>query len=1079
MGFLNGSQRPNLPEILGGLKDFQRKTVDYVFHRLYEDKDSVSRFLIADEVGLGKTLVARGVIAKAIDRLWDTTERIDIVYICSNQDIARQNIDRLNITSDRQFQFASRATLLPISLQQLRNNKLNFVSLTPGTSFDLGSRTGVVWERALLYYLLRMHWRRAGDKILGNVLRGDAKKSNWQYYLRSFGNNEEIDGQLQEKFFQALDASPKIKTEFDNLAHEIGSRRTQLSWETRQKRNLWISDLRKLLAHSSLSALEPDIIILDEFQRFRYLLDPESELSPLAQELFTYADAHATDGAKTILLSATPYKMYTLQEEDEDHYKDFLETASFLLENNSEKIDLLEKALRAYREGLYRYALEGDQEIFHAKKQIEAILKKVMVRTERLAVSKDRNGMLRDDSKDLKLEITTTDLQSFAHFDKIANLLDAGDQVEFWKSAAYPINLMDEYKFKRKLEKALESNEMPQLPQMLMQAKKYLLDWEEIQAYKEIDPGNARLRALHKITLDSENWKLLWLPPALPYYQPGANFSGILHSGYTKTLIFSSWKLVPKVIAILTSYEAERRMIAFGTEHDIPYDELTRRRRPLLVFAHSNDRLTGMPVFCITYPCVTLATEVDPLSIAKSIANGDLPTVDKILEIAKEKIASLLSQVTTGVQQHETGPVDGRWYWAALALLDQRFHPNIVETWLKENIGDHVWSQMLEKVEDDSGESRYAEHVELFTKMFNAPEQLGRMPEDLVDVLAQIALASPAVTSLRSLLRLTAVEGNEWTALLAAAARIGLGFRTMFNTPDAISMLNGQYLDIPFWQKTLRYGLDGNLQAVLDEYIHVLQESLGLVGHNSAERTTKIAKTITIALSLRPAPLRFDDYVFDKKGKNEPTKRTIRSRYALRFGDEKSDYTGETQRADDVRLAFNSPFRPFVLATTSVGQEGLDFHQYCHRVVHWNLPPNPVDFEQREGRVQRYKGHVIRRNLSKIYKLENLQFTRNGEDPWQLMFEKAISERKNGVSDLVPFWVFEVKDGYAIERLIPILPLSREVEFVERLKKSLVLYRSVMGQPRQQEFIEFLVAKMDIEKADELLKQVVIDLSPD
>ena len=38
---------------LAGLKDFQRKTVEYVFKRFYGN-DSISRFLIADEVGLGK-----------------------------------------------------------------------------------------------------------------------------------------------------------------------------------------------------------------------------------------------------------------------------------------------------------------------------------------------------------------------------------------------------------------------------------------------------------------------------------------------------------------------------------------------------------------------------------------------------------------------------------------------------------------------------------------------------------------------------------------------------------------------------------------------------------------------------------------------------------------------------------------------------------------------------------------------------------------------------------------------------------------------------------------------------------------
>jgi len=36
---------------------------------MYLDEDKVHRFLVADEVGLGKTLVARGLIAKVIDHL--------------------------------------------------------------------------------------------------------------------------------------------------------------------------------------------------------------------------------------------------------------------------------------------------------------------------------------------------------------------------------------------------------------------------------------------------------------------------------------------------------------------------------------------------------------------------------------------------------------------------------------------------------------------------------------------------------------------------------------------------------------------------------------------------------------------------------------------------------------------------------------------------------------------------------------------------------------------------------------------------------------------------------------------------
>lgn len=69
-----------------------------------------------------------------------------------------------------------------------------------------------------------------------------------------------------------------------------------------------------------MKALEPDLIILDEFQRFKHLMDreegeDESELSAreLAEELFTYADENSE--ARVLLLSATPYKMYTTADE--------------------------------------------------------------------------------------------------------------------------------------------------------------------------------------------------------------------------------------------------------------------------------------------------------------------------------------------------------------------------------------------------------------------------------------------------------------------------------------------------------------------------------------------------------------------------------------------------------------------------------------------------------------------------------------------------------------------------------------------------------------------------------------------
>jgi hypothetical protein len=118
------------------------------------------------------------------------------------------------------------------------------------------------------------------------------------------------------------------------------------------------------------------------------------------------------------------------------------------------------------------------------------------------------------------------------------------------------------------------------------------------------------------------------------------------------------------------------------------------------------------------------------------------------------------------------------------------------------------------------------------------------------------------------------------------------------------------------------------------------------------------------------------------------------------------DEEGAVARLGGVRDAFNSPFRPFVLDTTSVGQEGLDFHPYCYRVYHWNIPSNPVDLEQREGRVHRFKCHAVRLNLAFRQARIVRGCGRAPIDPWALMFEQARFEATTD-TDLVPYWIYE------------------------------------------------------------------------
>ena len=145
--------------------------------------------------------------------------------------------------------------------------------------------------------------------------------------------------------------------------------------------------------------------------------------------------------------------------------------------------------------------------------------------------------------------------------------------------------------------------------------------------------------------------------------------------------------------------------------------------------------------------------------------------------------------------------------------------------------------------------------------------------------------------------------------------------------------------------------------------------------------------------------------------------------------------------------------------------------------MHWNLPSNPVDLEQREGRIHRYKGHAVRKNIAERFGLPSLLEWDNKGDPWVFMFDRAVEVRVPGMNDIVPYWVFD--EGEAkIERRIPLLPFSKEVQKLEILKRGLVLYRLVFGQPRQEELMAFLAANLGEDAIDEATRTLPISLEP-
>ena len=1033
-------------EALAPLKIFQRRTVDYVFDRLYGVPDHTQQFLVADEVGLGKTMVARGVIARMIEHLWDTTDRIDILYICSNQAIAAQNINRLNVLNRRELALPTRMTLIPLQVrgeQGLDANKVNFISLTPGTTFNLRSATGVTQERALLLRMLEDLVSR--PRGLHNLLQVTAGADGWNRAVDGL-TLEGIDHCIIDRFRHDVCADEDLFQELENMCGMFPRRRESYPQEMTQPRNSVVCRLRAKLSHACVDALQPDLIIMDEFQRFRDLLRGDSDAAILARELFRYSDLNG-QVARTLLLSATPYRMLTLsgdEPDDGDHYSDFLATLEFLYgqEKGQVAAAALAREMRAFRGFLHSLPKAWPSAI-EAREQVEQRLRKVIARTERVSSTVDRDSMVSEPS--MSISVQPADLRQAVSVSEVARALDAPEITEYWKSAPYLLNFMRDYALKRAM-KDMQPAPSVSLIDAIARAKPTMLDRELLKTYEPLVPPNGRMRSLMDDMFRERLEQNLWIPPALPYY-------GLARSGSppTKALIFSAWSMVPDAIAALLSYEAERRM-GVGETGQHYFDQT--RSRPLQ-FRQDQGRRAGMRAMLLVYPSSRLAEIADPLSI---LAERTEPLS---LKGMRKAVAARLQPIFETLRQNASGTADGHgWEWAAPIALDA-ISGSCTGAWLESPEG-------LASLATEDG---FQEHVtELKTAV--SRRDFGPVADSIIDLLVDLALGSPAVCALRALHRVTPELAWDNPSLLQAAARVAWGFRTLFNQHDAVALLRRDTED-SYWHRVLTYAGEHNLQAVLDEYAHYLVDAEGLGVRPAGERVAGLAKAMATALSVRPSQIDIDDPAVEN-GQLVIGKFQMRGRFAMRLADYR-DEEGVVARLGGVRDAFNSPFRPFVLATTSVGQEGLDFHPYCYRVYHWNLPGNPVDLEQREGRVHRFKGHAVRLNLAHR---QTDAVRGRGEapsDPWKIMFDTARAQA-DVHTDLVPYWLYE--GSVKVERRVLMLPFSREVKRLEWLKRSLTVYRLAFGQPRQDDLLEYLRSLVGEEMTAEDLVDLQICLEP-
>jgi hypothetical protein len=1038
----SNAPRFDATEALAPLRDFQRRTVDHVFTRLFEDPDPVYQFLVADEVGLGKTMVARGVVAKTIARLWDTVDRIDVLYICSNQAIARQNLSRLNVLPQSAVALPTRITLLPLQMQGatgLSGNKVNFISLTPGTTFELKSSTGIAQERALIVRMLADPAPASAG--LCEMLRVWCEPESWLRWVKDIGARP-LHETLAAEFRARVAAVPSLSAEIEEMSERYAAGADAVDDDARRRRDALIGRLRGVLAKICVAALEPDLVILDEFQRFHDLLHGDDDAALLAQQIFGFMD-DAGNVARTLLLSATPYRMLTLDAdapEDGAHHEDFLSTLRFLFgpERGAAAVQDIDAEMRRMRAAMLGLPGAFDAAL-EAKTAIEIQLRQVIARTERVDFTADRDSMMSEPP--IPTVIEPRDLQEAVAVSAVARAAGESLPVDYWKSTPYLLNFIGTYALKRRLEDLADAPPAA-LVHAFKAARPFSLRRATFDAYKPLHPTNGRMRALMVDMFDRGLARRLWMPPSRPYFgdpQPAS-----------KALVFSTWTMTPDAISGVLSYEAERRM---GAGADEARYFAKRRVRPLQ-FRRADGRLAGLRAMLLAYPSPTLAAVADPLDILgaarRPLTEGELRAA------ASQRLRPLLAPI---LAQTDDEAETATWEWAAPAAIDVAAGKATLP-WLR---ASHAAAQDDDEPEGGN-DGDITAHFHALADIAETGQATGAPDfEEALELLVDIALGSPAICALRALRRAAPDRAWDDPLLLTAAAKVASGFRTLYNQHDAVALLRAQR-DGPYWHAALSHGARHDLQAVLDEYAHVLCEAEGLVRLPSAARIKALSEKMVETLSLRPAQIVVDD-IRVRHGRLTVDKSfKLRGRFAMRLSGGR-DEDGAQSRVEAVRAAFNSPFHPFVLASTSIGQEGLDFHHYCHRVWHWNLPSNPVDMEQREGRVHRYKGHAIRRNVAASHGHVLLAPSEDETDPWTRMFAAAEHDAPDGAA-LSPWWIHE---GPArIERCVPLPPFSREVSRLAWLKRSVAIYRLAFGQPRQDDLLAWLADLGDALPADRL-----------
>lgn len=1009
------------------LRPFQKATVEAVIEA-FKSKDYARRFLIADEVGLGKTVVAQQVIRQMMA---GKTRPLVVFYVCSSLSIASQNRTKLlEIITDKDERETAtcavdRLTLLPVSAKP-EHPGLHLYTLTPDTSVPVRQgrrRDGKQSERALIHALVESIWPDFFKEHGKNFFQRSAQRW-WKEWVKYYRKQVKSNDRLREAFYQS------VRKEFD-----LKSRQRFLPAVRDETSPLkLIAHFRNALAASALDEIRPDLVIFDEFQRFRDLLDADID-EAAARVIRKLRGEGMGRPPALLLLSATPYRLYSQRWEDAqgtEHHTEFFKLIEFLYggdEVAKKKRAECEAGLVELQQEL-RKGQPNSERAVETRTRIEALLRPIIARTERATYVTNHtiNGF-----EPLPATLVPDDLQVYRHLSDSFAEQHRASAVAYWTSIPLPIQTMGPSYITWKNAQPRPANGLPGLTQAEKEQFQALPTWP-----------HPRLRSLMDELAPAPQLALPWIAPSLPWWPLGGGWAAAgKESG--KLLIFSRFRAVPQAVAALLSYNLEVSLMA-AQKQKLKYEVIVKRRSLQAKAGQDN-------LLALFNPSPWLVKVTDPLRANSS-------DLDEIKAYMERQIKSGLNQLGISVRRFPRSRGAGntqRTMWQLLGQIENRAGnwPWIKASWWRL----HQETQRQENPDVGLGKllQRWEEAV---------LEPLDRVTPKELEALAEFALSAPGIVVGRALQRHwpEAVGKKGYPVTLAGVwngLRNYLGQRWFFMAlkskdesgyPDAIR----------------RAIIEGNLEAVLDEHLWITSQLRSLSG-------VALAQELGASLSIRTTYFNLHD-VGDKEQtfslRCHAALPFIQTQAQLKTSSIEGDRVIEhTLRADDIRKSFNSPFWPHVLVTTSVGQEGLDFHVWCKNLLHWDLCANPVDLEQREGRIQRFGGLAVRQAIAQKLGQEVLG-VRTGASPWQRLSDLADKELKDN-SGLAPWWVC---DGAEIKRFVFDVPLSEQAYRLTSMQEQRLLYRLVLGQPNQEDLLDILVQRNSLSEVE--VRQAMLQLSP-